>query len=376
MVSHWENGQRRPNEQTLERLASIYGLSLAQLVDLEARLPGTPAAPGADLVELLYRDAEGGIDDAAEAGLRDFVTFLDRYADLLEQLDQPAYPMHQSPFSIRKGFIGRDDIRRKAEEVRAWLRMGLGPVGDLPALLDDVGITVYRTALGEDLQRGVSGAFLHHPRVGMSIAVNIQTTPGRQVFTTAHELAHALYHSQQDSQVVSYWTRRDEKERFADAWAGEFLVPQEGLRRASEMLGIKTVTSADEAVHLQRLYGVSYGMILVRLLLAKLLPQETYDELKQARPVALAAALGYPVRTEEWHQDPARWRLERFPRRFIRALAMALRDGTISPASAAGLTGLTLDEMTELMTPPSGDGDQAVADELREYEVVRQRVAV
>lgn len=375
MVSHWERGQRRPSEQTLERLAAIYGMPLPLLVDLDTPLLGSSTAPGADLVALLFRDAASGIDDAAEAGLRDFVRFLDQYADLLDQLEQPTYPLRQSPFSIRKGFIGRDDIRRKAEEVRDWLRLGLGPVGDLTGVLDDAGVTVFRTALGANLQRGVSGAFLNHPRLGMCIAVNLQTTPGRQVFTIAHELAHALYHSQRDSQVVSYWGRQDEKERFADAWAGEFLVPQEGLRRASESLGIKNVTGADEAVHLQRLYGVSYGMMLVRLLQAKLLSPEAYEELKSARPVAIASALGYAVHSEEWRQDPARWRLERFPRRFIRALTLALRDGRMSPASAAGFTGLTVDEMAELMAPPSGDGDASAIQEQREFEGVRQRAA-
>ena len=375
MVSHWEHGQRRPSEQTLERLASIYGVQLSILVDLDAPLPGSPMVPGADLVALLFRDADSGIDAAAEAGLQDFVRFLDLYADLVERMELPGYPLRRSPFSIRKGFVGRDDIRRKAEEVRDWLRLGLGPVGDLAGVLDDAGITVYRTALGADLERGVSGAFLDHPRLGFCIAVNLQTTLGRQVFTMAHELAHALYHSQRDSQVVSYWSRQDEKERFADAWAGEFLVPQEGLRRVSESLGIKAVTAPDEAVHLQRLYGVSYGMILVRLLQARLVPQETYETIKDARPVAIAAALGYAVHPGEWRPDPARWRLDRFPRRFIRALALALRGDRISPASAAGLTGLTIDEMTELMAPPTGDGDAQAEREQREFEDVRQRVA-
>jgi Zn-dependent peptidase ImmA (M78 family)/transcriptional regulator with XRE-family HTH domain len=375
LVSYWEHGQRRPSEQILERLAGIYGIPLSVLVDFETPLPGSATVPGADLVALLFRDAHSGIDQAAEAGLRDFVRFLDSYADFLEQLGTPAWALHQSPFSIRKDFLGRDDIRRKAEEVRSWLRLGLGPVGDLAGVLDDAGITVYRIALGEDLKRGVSGAFLNHPRLGMCIAVNLQTTPGRQTFTIAHELAHALFHSQRDSQVVSYWGRKDEKERFADAWAGEFLVPQEGLRRASESVGIKSVTTADEAVHLQRLFGVSYGMMLVRLLQAKLLTLEAYEELREARPVAVASALGYAVHPEEWRQEPARWRLERFPRRFIRALTAALREGRTSPASAAGFTGLTVDEMAELMTPSSWDGDESSAQEHREFEGVRRHIA-
>jgi transcriptional regulator with XRE-family HTH domain/Zn-dependent peptidase ImmA (M78 family) len=376
MVSHWERDERRPSELVLDRLAAIFGMPLQVLVDPEAPFPGSPAVPDASLVDLLYRDAESGIDAQAKAGLRDFVRFLDGYAELLERLGEPIYGLHHSPFSLRPGFAGRDDVRRKAEEARDWLRLGIGPVGDLAGLLDDAGITIYRAALGSDLKLGVSGAFLHHPSLGMSIAVNVETTPGRQLFTIAHELAHALYHSQTESRVVSYWGRKDDKELFADQWAGEFLVPQEGLRRASEALGIKAVRHAEEAVHLQRLFGVSYATMLVRLLVAKLTTADTYETLKQARPVALAAALGYAVREDEWRQDPSRWRLERFPRRFVRLLTAALRQERISPSSAASLTILTLDEMAELMSPPAGDGDDQVREELEQYTNVRERAAV
>ena len=375
MLSYWESNQRRPGEQTLERLASIYGLALGHLVSLQTPLPGSNVAPGADLVSLLYRDAETGIDDAARAGLRDFVQFLDSYADLAERLGTTPYRLEASPFNLRPGFVTKDDIRRKAEEVRSWLHLGMGPVGDLAGVLDEAGITVFRCPLGADLQLGVSGAYLHHPRVGMSIAVNVQTTPGRQVFTMAHELAHALYHSQGSAQVVSYWARKDDRERLADAWAGEFLVPQESLRRTCENLGIKSVTSAEEAVHLQRGYGVSYGTMLVRLLQAKLLDDAAYEALQTARPVALASALGYSVCEDEWGQDLSRWRLDRFPRRFVLMLATALRDGRVSPSTAASVTGLTLDEMAELMAPPAGDDDPARQREDLEFDDVRGRVA-
>jgi hypothetical protein len=209
----------------------------------------------------------------------------------------------------------------------------------------------------------------------MSIAVNVQTTPGRQLFTVAHELAHALFHSGDESLLVSYWSRRDEKERFADIWAGEFLVPLEGLRRQAEQLGLKTITQPEEAIHLQRHFGVSYGMILLRLRQANLLHDEQYEELKRVSPVALAARLGYAIHPEEWGQDPDSWRLERFPRGFLRLLTRALREERMSPPSAASLTGLTIDEIAELVAPPA-DGDPGVSKELSEYENVRERVAV
>lgn len=369
LVSHWERGKRQPSEQVLERLAEMYGVALRDLIEPEGDLTRS------DLVELLYRDAEGGIDARAQSGLEDFVRFLNSYAELADALDERLEPLTQSPFGLRKGFTSKDDIRRKALEVRDWLHLGQGPVGDLPGLLDDIGLTVYRTALGSDLKTAVSGAFLNHPRLGMCIAVNVETTPGRQLFTVAHELAHALFHSAGESHLVSYWSRKDEKERFADIWAGEFLVPLEGLRRAAEQLGVKTVHHAEEVVHLQRHFGVSYGMTLLRLRQASLLDDQRYEELKKASPVALAVRLGYVVDPEEWGQDPSRWRLERFPRRFVRLLARALREERMSPASAASLTNLTVDEIAELIAPPT-DGDPEVSRELSEYESVRDRVAV
>lgn len=368
LVSHWERGQRRPSEQVLERLAQIYGVSLGALLERDQELTQS------DLVELLYRDAEGGIDARAQAGLQDFVRFLESYASLADALDERLDPLTQSPFGLRRGFTSKEDIRRKALEVRDWLRLGLGSVGDLPGSLDDIGLTVYRTALGSDLQSAVSGAYLHHPRLGMCIAVNIEMTPGRQLFTLAHELAHALFHSAEESHLVSYWVRKDEKERFADIWAGEFLVPLEGLRRAAEQLGVKAVVHAEEVVHLQRHFGVSYGMMLLRLRQANLLDDQRYEALKHVSPVVLAAQLGYSVHPEEWEQDPARWRLERFPRRCLRLLARGLREGRLSPATAASLTSLSLDEIAELLAPPV-DGDPIVSRELSEYENVRERVA-
>jgi Zn-dependent peptidase ImmA (M78 family)/transcriptional regulator with XRE-family HTH domain len=369
LVSHWERGERQPSAQVLERLAEIYGVTLQALLE-----PDKEPSPS-DLVELLYRDAEGGIDSRAETGLQDFVRFLESYGDLADALHEKREPLTRSPFNLKRGFTGKEDIRRKALDVRDWLRLGHGPVGDLPGRLDDIGITVYRTALGSDLTSAVSGAFLNHPRVGMSIAVNVQTTPGRQLFTLAHELAHALFHSDDQSHLVSVWARKDEKERFADIWAGEFLVPLEGLRRQSEQLGVKTITDAEEAIHLQRHFGVSYGMILLRLRQANLLHDDRYEELKKVSPVALAARLGYSVQPEEWGQDPNRWRLERFPRGFLRLLTRALREQRMSPSTAASLTGLTLDEVAELVEPVA-NGDPNVSRELSEYENVRERVAV
>lgn len=370
LVSHWERGERMPSERMLERLAGLYGTTLQALLDPER------VEPAGDLAELMFRNADGGLDIEARTGLEDFVRFLDRYASLLEDLDEPFVPVRQSPFSLRVGFTGGEDIRRKAEEVRGFLGLGMGPVGDLPTVLDEAGVTLYRAPLGADLRRSVSGAFLNHARMGFSILVNAETTPGRQLFTIAHELAHAYYHSSDATHVISAWARRDDRERFADQWASEFLMPSEGIRRTIESLGVKSVTEPEQAVQLQRSYGVSYSMVLVRLQQARLASPEAISRLESAQPLVVASRLGYRVSAEEWQQRPTSWSVARFPRRYIRLLIQAIQRERMSIPTAAGITDLTIDDISELVTPASEGYDSAVVEELREFGDVRERIAV
>ena len=97
-------------------------------------------------------------------------------------------------------------------------------------------------------------------------------TLGRQVFTLAHELGHAFFHSQTADVVVSMAGRDYVRERFADGFAGEFLVPGDELRRvAGELEGFETLGDPIVVVHLQRHFGVSFATIRVRMLQEKLL---------------------------------------------------------------------------------------------------------
>ena len=87
--------------------------------------------------------------------VRDFVQFLDRFAELARILDEPIRGLTQSPFVFRPRFSQKDDIRRKAEEVRAHLGLGVGPIPDLDPICETLGVTVYRSPLGSDLNQAV-----------------------------------------------------------------------------------------------------------------------------------------------------------------------------------------------------------------------------
>jgi len=363
MISYWELGKRRPNDRQLAALSQLLRVPIGVLLGYEE------SAPSPDVASMLLRGADQALPDDALIGLRDFVAFLDTYAELADAAHFTIRGMDQSPFISRPGFESADDARRKAEEVRSHLRFGLGAIGDMDAVCELLGVTVYRADLGSDLTRTVSGAFLHHPKVGFSILVNLAMTPGRRRFTLAHELAHALFHS--DSRYLISMAAKPPRERFADAFAGEFLMPTEGVRRVMEEQGFgPRIDEPTEVIHLQRFFDVSYITALIRLRQAKFLTQARFDSFKVIRPVMLARSLGYDIGEEEYSQHPDLWQLERFPQRFRRLLRLAVQKEVLSVPSAAALTRLSIDEITDLvsnnMTTSSESSEELL--ELREYE--------
>lgn len=348
VVSNWESGVRRPNSHQLDKLALIFRTPRSELL-------GETAEPRPDFEQLLFRDAGEHLDRRGRFEIQRFLAFLDAYGELLDSLDEPA-GLHSSPFTMREGFSSKEDVRRRAEDARGFLRLGLGPIANLPVLADAYGITVYYAPLGTDLRGTVSGAFLPHHRVGFSILINGETTPGRQLFTLAHEIAHALFHG--DRLYVNYFGRRESAERFANGFAGEFLVPTHHLRATVEGFGVAKVTDPEQVVHLQRYYRVSYDMMLVRLSQANLVTDDERDRLKHVRPVHLASQLGYQVEPDEWSQDPESWGLARFPQRFLRLLRRAFADDLITVGGAASMTGLAAEDIEEFLTDESVEDDK------------------
>ena len=364
MVSYWESGTREPNDRQRSALARIYGVQLAGLAEGKA----IETAEG-DIAGILLR-ADDGIAPAAVPGIREFGQFLDRYSELARILDEGVHRMTRSPFGHRAQYAQKDDIRRKAEEVRKLVGLGTGPIVDLDPVCEILGITVYRAHLGTDLSKVPSGAFLNHPEIGFSILVNLGMTPGRRRFTVAHEMAHALFHSHETNRVVS--RGRNPLETFADTFAGEFLMPREGVRRFMEEVGMDPrINDPADAIRIQRYFRVSWPTALVRLKQMNSITQATARRFEESvRPVHLARSLGYIIDEEESKQDPRRWRVRRFPRPFLRMLRTAVLNDVISPMTAASFSGLSLPDIVDLIGQMPRQDDEAwqqVLDEFAEF---------
>ena len=364
MVSYWESGTREPNDRQRSALARLYGVQLAGLAQGRA----IEEAEG-DIAGMLLR-ADDGIAPAAVPGIREFGQFLDRYAELARILDESLHRMTRSPFGHRAQYAQKDDIRRKAEEVRKLVGLGTGPIVDLDPVCEILGITVYRAHLGTDLRKVPSGAFLNHPEIGFSILVNLGMTPGRRRFTVAHEMAHALYHSHETNRVVS--RGRNPLETFADTFAGEFLMPREGVRRFMEKVGMDPrINDPADAIRIQRYFRVSWPTALVRLKQMNSITQATARRFEESvRPLHLARSLGYAIAEEEMRQDSRRWRVRRLPRQFLKMLRSSVLNDVISPMTAASFSGLSLPDIVDLMGQVPRHDDEAwqlVLDEFAEF---------
>src|SRR5215510_471800 len=122
MVSYWESSKRRPSDRQLVALARLYRVEPSDL------LADEPLEAHPDTAQMLLRAADVELSPHAQSGLVDFIRFLDLYAELSHAMSFPIRGMRQSPFGLVQGFESVEDARRKAEEVRAYLRLGLGPI--------------------------------------------------------------------------------------------------------------------------------------------------------------------------------------------------------------------------------------------------------
>lgn len=354
VVGYWEQGKRKPRIEQMFQLATLFHTSVADLLDTTTH----SSHAAAETAAMLYRRSNVKLDDTARAGIADFVTFLDFYTDLADAMGRDITGMTRSPFLPGEGYDEYAvDAKRKASEVRYHLGLGQGPVAAVDSVGAALGITVYRAHLGNDLNSTISGAFYKHPALGFAVIINLDMTRGRRRFTAAHELAHALLHSGNDAIIVSDAGRRgDQREAYADAFAGEFLMPEEGIRRALESLGAgPKVEDVETVIHLQRMFNVSYVTALVRLRQASIISTAALYELRTHPPLLTAARMGYHPDDSEWPVPPQNSVLARYPLKFRSLLRDALGRDVIGRSVIEQALKLTHDEIDELTgTSPAG----------------------
>jgi Zn-dependent peptidase ImmA (M78 family)/transcriptional regulator with XRE-family HTH domain len=363
VVSYWENDRRVPSFAQLARLAEAYGVTTGSLLGTE------PPPVASEEHELVYRGLRHQ-PPRTKAAIGRWLAFLDDWADLLTTCGVKLPGRSIAPKRAWRAAEAIRDSRlapRLAHEVREHYGLGSDAIPDLLAFLDREKILVYRVGLdpiGDGA--GVSGVTYNHPRLGTSILVNTVTTPGRQTFTLAHEFAHALFHAQERG-LVSRAGAPDRLERFADAFAAHFLVPGDALRKRVAQLPYQKVASAFDVIDLHRFFRVSYATMLNRLRGEGLLSPEQYEEYRGYSPSHLASRLG--LACDDYFpssQGPATSSLGCYPTSVLDRVDTLVRDRQLSPAAAADLLQVPLEEILgELLARPE-DATAAERQEFRE----------
>jgi len=318
-LSYWENGRREPSLSQLEILARVYGCRLIDLV-------GEPAE-----VREAACPFPSGLSPRNRELMAHFHKLLDAYAELSAKL-------RKTPPPVLLGRCSRRSCRALDPAMLAGMvlrQLGVeGPIADLPALLEPWGFHVFRLPLGRDLRQDISGALLTHKEIGCGILVNLDMTPGRQLFTIAHELAHAVLEPEA-IQVVCRGAVKDENERRADRFAGEFLVQSHALKRVLAQIGERSpVDKFSTAARLCRYFNVSYMTILCRLREEHLLDRTLARLFEKPDLIAEAA----PWRCKSPIDD-------RVPAGFREAVMMAISRGDISRGAVAELLQVEDDEI-------------------------------
>lgn len=273
-------------------------------------------------------------EEIGEPARRALIGLDNRLAELaaLERFSGIAVRPQLKHYSI-EGWKNPDVAGRNiAMMERARLQLGPSPLPNVREVLEQrVGLL----AFGDYVPAGdFSGAFASDGERS-AILINVAHIKGRVNFTLPHEYGHAVVmkngvHIELRGYVDAH------EERFADAFAANFLMPLDALEDALERASISPpeITS-DQVLFLASQFGVSFEAMLNRLTHFNVIERKHAGELKKtAKPLARSRELGLPDPRDEFDSLPQTYR---------RMACMAFHKGSISRGRLAEFLGTDQD---------------------------------
>jgi Zn-dependent peptidase ImmA (M78 family)/DNA-binding XRE family transcriptional regulator len=300
-VAAIEAGQRRLTPDFLVRLADAYEIPVSQLVRsgppparlvAQFRLPGEEPADRDQLAAAVAR-LEGLVED---------------YVELEDMLGAPLRTLPPPPYRYELERV-EADAEAIADAERRRLGLGDGPLVGLRDTLErEFGLRIFSL----ELPGKVAGLFGLSPVAGPCIAINAAHPAARQNWTLAHECAHFLTAKDRPEVTrVGRYQRAPDGERFAERFAGAWLMPKSGIeRRLRELTAERAELNVADLLVLASEFGASAQALLLRLEDLRFLPAGEWDRISATRVDLVAAhqLLSLPEPTRD---------VQRFSQRYV-----------------------------------------------------------
>jgi Zn-dependent peptidase ImmA (M78 family) len=313
LVGGWLRAARNSLDLTLQDVSRQIGLSQSTISDMER---GKRQVSGIELyrlsklydrpVDFFLRDRRSGTsfnllmraveDDAiSKKSILKFQDFSNNYRllkDLLKLPDMPPPP----DYSRRKP--NPADAEEIAEAERSSLGLNGQPIRDICDLLESKrGIKILH--LPEDPDR-FFGALAHDEDCGVCFLINSNNPSKRRTFTIAHEYAHCIAHRNQLAHIDyrEAFESQNQNERFADAFAAAFLMPQGAvIEFLSQLRAGEKKVIALMIVQLAVYFGVSFEAAGWRLVTMRKLNRDKWNDIRSQRipSTPIARFLGYDL---------------------------------------------------------------------------------
>ena len=251
-ITHYENGDRRPDMSVIKLLAKALDVKTADFISSRN-------------TNLVFVHGEfrknSNMAKARQEYIRESVEeYFNRFYEVLEYLGGETLEK-----SVELGCIKLSgDVEKDGMNLRKHLGFSSsGPISRLVEQLENKGILIYML---EDENRdfnGINGTINGRPY----IAVNRNMTSERIRTTIVHELAHLMFD----------WNsmKIEDNEKYSTAIAGSFLFPREDVFRE---LGISRKAITTDMYMVCKEYGIAMSLLVVRAHLCKVISDTVYTK--------------------------------------------------------------------------------------------------